>query len=392
MAKGYRICYLPVILAFLTLLALGSDLKKSSTATIRIGVVGFAHETCTFRPTPTGVAESEYHGPPRKGAEVLEAPPHIRGFVENGISGAVIEIDGPGVGPADLSQIPYQNIPEIYPLAGSAWYPGGKTRPEKNFSKEELVAWCIVPFDALQRGPEERAKMLRDLGITKLAYDWRDKDIPTFDAELTALGNHGIDLHAFWCPIRTLHPLSEEPVRVILELLKRRKVNTQLWVSLDESQLEGLKDEDRVEVTSKAIRELALEAHNIGSVVGLYNHGGWFGNPRNQIAIIKKLKMRNVGIVFNFHHGHEYLGEFSSLFLEMQPYLMTVNLNGMKAEGPKILPLGSGDQESAMIRVMVESGYSGPVGILDHQSEQDSRKVLEDNLRGLKIILDKLED
>jgi len=31
------------------------------------------------------------------------------------------------------------------------------------FSKNNLVAWCIVPFDARERGPEERAAMLRSL-------------------------------------------------------------------------------------------------------------------------------------------------------------------------------------------------------------------------------------
>lgn len=40
-----------------------------------------------------------------------------RGFVETGIAGKVIEIDAPGLGPADLTEIDYKNIPEdIYPL------------------------------------------------------------------------------------------------------------------------------------------------------------------------------------------------------------------------------------------------------------------------------------
>lgn len=40
-----------------------------------------------------------------------------RGFYENGLAGAIIEIDAPGLGPADLSSIDYKNIPEdIYPV------------------------------------------------------------------------------------------------------------------------------------------------------------------------------------------------------------------------------------------------------------------------------------
>ena len=30
----------------------------------------------------------------------------------------------------------------------------------KLFDKHNLVAWCIVPFDAKNRGPSERAEML----------------------------------------------------------------------------------------------------------------------------------------------------------------------------------------------------------------------------------------
>jgi len=46
-----------------------------------------------------------------------------RGFHETGLAGAIVEIDAPGLGPADLSQVPYKNIPEIYPLSGPEWSP-----------------------------------------------------------------------------------------------------------------------------------------------------------------------------------------------------------------------------------------------------------------------------
>ena len=54
------------------------------------------------------------------------------------------------------------------------------------FARSNLVAWCIVPFDANKRGPEERAQMLNRLGIQKMAYDWRAEHIPTFEAEIDA--------------------------------------------------------------------------------------------------------------------------------------------------------------------------------------------------------------
>jgi len=260
------------------------------------------------------------------------------------------------------------------------------------FARENLVAWCIVPFDAAARSPEERASMLQSLGIKALAYDWREKDIPTFDREIEALEQNGIKLHAFWCPIYTLNPQTEESVKIILDLLRRHKIETQLWVSLDEDVITELDGAIRLEKVSGAIGRLAREAESIGCRLGLYNHGGWFGDPRNQIAIIESLQMTNVGIVYNFHHGHQDMDRFPSLFAEMQPYLLTVNLNGMRVGGPKILALGAGDRELQMLRIVLESGYSGPIGILDHQSERDSREVLEENLAGLQSLLQRLKD
>jgi hypothetical protein len=60
------------------------------------------------------------------------------------------------------------------------------------FDRQNLTAWCVVPFDTKKRGPEERAEMLQRLGFKNFAYDWRTKDIPSFDAEVDALSRHGI--------------------------------------------------------------------------------------------------------------------------------------------------------------------------------------------------------
>ena len=49
--------------------------------TIRLAVATFSHETCTFCPDPTGVAEWEFYGPPMRGAEVLREGGYIGGFV-----------------------------------------------------------------------------------------------------------------------------------------------------------------------------------------------------------------------------------------------------------------------------------------------------------------------
>ncbi|MGW8317462.1 MAG: hypothetical protein ACWGNV_17830, partial [Bacteroidales bacterium] len=45
------------------------------------------------------------------------------------------------------------------------------------FDRSNLIAWCIVPFDAAERSPEQRAEMLDDLGFRHFAYDYRDQHI-----------------------------------------------------------------------------------------------------------------------------------------------------------------------------------------------------------------------
>jgi microcystin degradation protein MlrC len=49
---------------------------------------------------------------------VLKSRVHFRrGYYENGLAGAIFEVDAPGLGPADLTTIDYKNIPkDIYPI------------------------------------------------------------------------------------------------------------------------------------------------------------------------------------------------------------------------------------------------------------------------------------
>ncbi len=53
----------------------------SQPPAIRLAVATFSHETCTFCPDPTGIAEWEFYGPPTRGDEVLRSGSYIGGFV-----------------------------------------------------------------------------------------------------------------------------------------------------------------------------------------------------------------------------------------------------------------------------------------------------------------------
>jgi sugar phosphate isomerase/epimerase len=258
------------------------------------------------------------------------------------------------------------------------------------FARDNLVAWCIVPFDAKKRGPEERAAMLDKLGIKQLAYDWRGEHIPTFDTEIQTLKRHGIQLTAFWFPGSL-----DDTAKTILDVLKRNDVHTQLWVmGGGEPTHSEAEQRERIVAEANRIRPIAEAAAKIGCTVELYNHDAWFGEPENQIAIIEELKMPNVGIVYNLHHGHQHMSRFPEMLKKMLPYLHAFNLNGMMKDGRNdgqiVWPIGQGDYDLEILKMLRDSGYRGPVGILNHTGE-DAEGRLQDNLAGFDWLVSQLD-
>ncbi|MBC8002997.1 MAG: pyrrolo-quinoline quinone, partial [Opitutaceae bacterium] len=128
------------------------------------------------------------------------------------------------------------------------------------YSRSNLVAWCIVPFDAKKRGPEDRAAMMETLGIRRFAYDYRAEHVPQFDAEIDALQRHHIELVAWWFPTT----LNDEG-RNILSVLGRRKITAQLWVMGGGSPTKSPEEQAmRVKTEADRIRPIAEAAAKIG--------------------------------------------------------------------------------------------------------------------------------
>jgi microcystin degradation protein MlrC len=69
------------VMFLLALPCMGRTGEAQQVKPVKIGVATFSHETCTFCPRPTGIAEWEFYGPPERGESVLDAGPYIRGFV-----------------------------------------------------------------------------------------------------------------------------------------------------------------------------------------------------------------------------------------------------------------------------------------------------------------------
>jgi sugar phosphate isomerase/epimerase len=260
----------------------------------------------------------------------------------------------------------------------------GQDPSDDLFNRENLVAWCIVPFDAAERTPEQRAMMLKELGISQMAYDYRTKHIASFKEEIHILNANEIGLSAVWMWIdpRDGKVLNAD-CRAILDILVETGTQTELWVSFPDHFFGDLPDEEKLKKGIIAMKEVLSEAEKAGCTIALYNHGSWFGEPENQIRIIEAIGSEKIRIVYNFHHGHHQMNRFEELLDQMKPYLSAININGMRKEGPKIITLGEGDRELDMLRSIVKAGYKGPIGILGHTEGEDIRPVLERNLKGL---------
>src|SRR5262252_4642928 len=119
------------------------------------------------------------------------------------------------------------------------------------FARENLIAWCIVPFDAKKRGPEERVAMLKKLKFERYAYDWRAEQLPSFERELQLLRENGIKLQAVWFPAQL-----DADARKILELLRKYRVKTQLWVTMADPEPGSKQQADKVAAAVKILKPI----------------------------------------------------------------------------------------------------------------------------------------
>lgn len=254
-------------------------------------------------------------------------------------------------------------------------------------AQSKLYAWCIVPFDSVNRTPMDRIEMLKQLNFSKYAYDYRDKHLSNMAEELALAKENGIDVIAVWMWIDDNWDAVDAlntPNEKVFDIIEKVGYKGQIWVSFNANYYTNLPDSLAIEKGAKMIAYLSKRANALGCKVGLYNHGDWFGEPANQIKIIEALPEEELGLVYNFHHAHQQIEYFPEIVSTMLPYLWYVNLNGLRKEGPKILPIGQGNHEKEMIKLLISEGYQGDFGILGHVENADVKTILATNLEGLK--------
>ncbi|MDO8540070.1 MAG: TIM barrel protein [Opitutaceae bacterium] len=270
----------------------------------------------------------------------------------------------------------------------------GAGEPAPRWQRDNVQAWCIVPFDAKKRSSEERAEMLQAIGLRRYAYDYRPEHIATFDREIEVMKQRGIEITAWWFPQKV-----DDTAKLIFAAIKRHAIKPALWISGGGPPAKTPEEQTaRVAAEAARIRPIAEVARSLGCPIALYNHGGWFGDPENQLAVIEALRrdgIADVGLVYNFHHAHEHVRMFATLWPRISARVVAVNLSGVVENGDrtdrKIMYLGEGDQELAMLRIIRASGWRGQVGILCHRTDVDAESALRRNLAGYDELIAQIE-
>ncbi|MCU4177349.1 sugar phosphate isomerase/epimerase family protein [Carboxylicivirga sp. N1Y90] len=254
---------------------------------------------------------------------------------------------------------------------------------------EGLSPWCIIDFDSLDRTPEQRIAMLKEMGFKKYGFNRGKGDLDEMKKEFKLARESDIEISSIFLwlnakrdSVGKLSPSNQ----VLLNNLKKIEQKPAIWLSFSHNFFDELNQKESVDLSIEMIRFIKLKADEVGCKLALYNHHGWFGNPHNQIQILEELRTDSITMVYNFHHAQEYVDEFPEIARKIKPYLSYVNLNGVKKEGPQILTIGEGDYEYDMIKLLKKEGFNGPWGILGHIKNKDVQVVLEQNMKGLKLL------
>lgn len=185
----------------------------------------------------------------------------------------------------------------------------------------------------------------------------------------------------------------DQYLRLAVDFITRNHLKIDVWKILDGPALDAIDAiEARYDMAGTQVDVLARVFGDLGCRYSIYNHGGWGGTPEAMVEVAKRADSPYVGIAYNFHHGHEHMANMQDSFTAMLPYLTCVNLNGVTEAGPTILPLSAGEQDLRILRMIQQSGYAGPVGILDHRPEIDAEFSLTQNFDGIQKLLRELGD
>ncbi len=226
--------------------------------------------------------------------------------------------------------------------------------------------WPFYAFDNGLKGvgtPEEKAKLLKDLGYDGIEYHVNPAEMPRM---LEALDKHGLRMYGIYTT-----PFIEDPPpsgwEEWIRLLKGRETRIETALRSRSRKPSDPAGDGAGEAVLKAVSDLCADT---GPVVSVYPHAGfWTESTDDGVRLAKRLGRKNVGTNFNLVHWQwvKQARTLEETLAEALPHLFLVTFNGLKGPAEKrqqIRPLDDSDYDLAGFLGQVKrAGYKGPVGL-----------------------------
>jgi len=189
----------------------------------------------------------------------------------------------------------------------------------------------------------------------------------------------------------------EEPYdpRLMEYIKKLKDTGLHLWVHVH-SERYSCSDTSGDEDCVRIISELADYASDYGVKIAFYPHTNfWLEKVSDAVRLTEKIKMPNVGAVFNLCHflKTDEPHNLKQTLKTAMPYLFLVSVNGADG-GPDtndmgweqlIQPLGSGSYDVLkVLKILKEQGYNKPVGLQCYNIKGEPEIFLEQSMNTWK--------
>ncbi len=267
-------------------------------------------------------------------------------------------------------------------------------RAQADAPNHPFFALCMDTHDSKHRTLEEQAQLLKELGYDGAAHLWADK----VKERLATLDAAGLKLFQIYIQVNVAPGKEgfDPKLRDVFPLLKGRDVMVALLMSgRPPSDMAG--DDRAVAI----IREIADLAQDSGTRIVLYPHSGdWLERVEDALRLVGKADRKNVGVMFNLCHWLKVDKEenLKPLLTAAAPHLFAVSIHGadhavdiQSGKGNWIQPLDSGAFDLyALLKLLNEVGYRGPVGLQCYGIQGDARDHLARSISAWKKLSERL--
>ncbi len=217
---------------------------------------------------------------------------------------------------------------------------------------------------------------LQKLGIKRYVFPCREDNFNDFESTVIKVKELGFELLA----CRMSSQLSATAQDRFFALLTDSRLHPQIWLETKVSKPE------EIELEAAAMKPITARAQKLGCKVAVAVPFEDFGKSKQLPPIIDSLErtgISDIGIVCEFESLQNDVTRFGGVWRDHKPRFVAVILSGLVAKpnkgGNTSVLLGAGDQEMGLMRTILGSGWSGPIGI----SGGNEADALSKQLRGL---------